>query len=54
VLGDASTNKGAFAADLLQVQPMATIGSINDCRRRNIEGTAFDNSVWIDSLGSPA
>ena len=27
-----STNTGSFAADLLQVQPSATIGSIYDCR----------------------
>ena len=27
-----STNTGGFAADLLQVQPSATIGSIHDCR----------------------
>jgi hypothetical protein len=27
----ASTNTGSFAADLLQVQPSATIDSIHDC-----------------------
>jgi hypothetical protein len=26
-----STNTGSLAADLLQVQPSATIGSIHDC-----------------------
>jgi hypothetical protein len=28
-----STYTGGFAADLLQMQPSATIGSISDCRQ---------------------
>ena len=33
-----STKTGGFAADLLQVQPSATIGSIHDCRLEHTSG----------------
>src|SRR6202022_687009 len=35
-----STKTGGFAADLLQVQPSATIGSIHDCRIEHTSGAA--------------
>jgi hypothetical protein len=35
-----STKTGGFAADLLQVQPSATIGSIHDCRLEHTSGAA--------------
>jgi hypothetical protein len=38
-----STGTGDFAADLLQVQPSATIDSINDCRLRSTDGAALDS-----------
>ena len=34
-----STKTGGFAADLLQVQPLATIGSIHDCRLEHTNRT---------------
>jgi hypothetical protein len=39
-----STNTGGFAADLLQVQPSATIGSIDDCRFEDTDRTASDDA----------
>jgi hypothetical protein len=35
-----STKTGGFAADLLQVQPSVTIGSIHDCRLEHNQQTA--------------
>src|SRR6266446_10992800 len=36
-----STKTGGFAADLLQVQPLATIGSIHDCRLEHTNRTTW-------------
>jgi len=36
-----STNTGDIAADLLQVQPSATIGSIHDCRLEDTNRTTW-------------
>ena len=36
-----STKTGSFAADLLQVQPLATIGSIDDCRLEHTNRTTW-------------
>jgi hypothetical protein len=39
-----STNTGSFAADLLQVQPSATIGSIHDCRLEHNQQDRSDDA----------
>ena len=44
-----STKTGGFAADLLQVQPSATIGSIHDCRLEDTNRTARMTPVGLDS-----
>jgi hypothetical protein len=41
---ESSTNTGAFAADLLQVQPSATIDAIHDCRLEKTGSVASDDA----------